>query len=328
MPLTNTQYNELLRSYDEKQLASSRDLDRRREEVYAALPEVRAVDEQIAHAALDAARAIILDPDRRTPALPDTIRTLKEKRASLLLAAGLPENALEPVYECPYCLDTGFVNGEKCRCFKEAETRLLYDHSLLTGILEKENFEHFSLSWYSDTMKDGKTGYSARQYAENALMKARRTAAHLCEEGSDLFLYGKAGLGKTFLTHCIAAEALKKQRPTLYFSAPEFVELCEKAAFGDGGSGTYEQLLTADLLILDDLGTELTNTFVHTELFRIVSGRLARRRTTVISTNLSLEEFRDLYTERIFSRIAASYQIVKLVGDDIRLQIKRNGGMP
>ena len=325
MPLTNTQYNELLRSYDLKQQRAREALEERRAAVYAAVPEIRDIDSEIAGAAVSAAKARIAGSSFDSEKLKAVLTRLGVKRAGLLRAAGFPENALEMQYECPICRDTGFTDGRKCTCFLDAQTKLLYDRFRLGKILQKENFAHFSFDWYSDTITDEKTGLSERQYAQIAYDRARYTAGHIGESGSSLFLYGRTGVGKTFLTHCIAKEALDRGMTALYFTAGEFVSLMENTVFGrrEDSSFSDRMVLTCDLLIIDDLGTELTNAFVSSRLFRCVNERILADRTTVISTNLSLEEFRETYSERVFSRIASQYSIVKLVGDDIRLRKKR-----
>ncbi|MBQ6469246.1 MAG: ATP-binding protein [Lachnospiraceae bacterium] len=325
MPLTNGQYDELLRSYDLKRQYAREALEERRSEIYRAVPALREVDQEIAKAGIRAAKSRILGSGYDPSSLREELSALSKKRAEMLQSAGFSPDALEMRYECPYCRDTGFVDGQKCRCFLDAQSRLLYDRYRLGNILKKENFAHFSFDWYSDTITDEKTGLSERQYAQIAYDRARYTAGHIGESGSSLFLYGRTGVGKTFLTHCIAKEALDRGMTALYFTAGEFVSLMENTVFGrrEDSSFSDRMVLTCDLLIIDDLGTELTNAFVSSRLFRCVNERILADRTTVISTNLSLEEFRETYSERVFSRIASQYSIVKLVGDDIRLRKKR-----
>ena len=139
----------------------------------------------------------------------------------------------------------------------------------------------------------------------------------------NLFLYGSTGLGKTFLSHCIARELLETTHSVIYFSAFRLFELFADATFGGGGDdlpGELEQhIFDCDFLIIDDLGTEMTNTFVSSQLFLILNERILRRKSTLISTNLALGTFADIYSERVFSRISSSYTMLKLIGDDIRI---------
>ena len=334
MPLSNAQYDALLRSYDEKQQNARRISEERKAEVYALVPPIREIDRQIAEAGIAAARRAVLAGDdsaerqRNERQLEEKIRTLGLRKAAYLAQAGYPADYLEPPFSCPVCRDTGFVDGQKCSCFLQAEARLLYDEYHMGDILEKENFDTFSLEWYSDKIIDGVTGLTARQTAENALAKAKRVAERLGEPDNNLYLYGMTGLGKTFLSHCIAKAALDRSLTALYFSAPAFVELLSDTAFrrGEHPGFSDRMILSGDVLVIDDLGTELTNSFVSTQLFRCINERILRGKTTVISTNLSTEEVRDTYSDRIYSRIAAHYTIAKLIGSDIRLQKKLRGG--
>ena len=245
-----------------------------------------------------------------------------QDRRGLLKMAGFPADYLDPPYECPLCSDTGFTDGRKCTCFLQAEAALLSEREHLGAILEDENFDTFSLAYYSDTLTDPVSGQSARQLAANALSAAKRSAALLGEGKCNVYIYGKAGLGKTFLTHCIAKEAKDLGLETLYFSAPALVELLGEISFSKSGDAAFERraLREADVLLIDDLGAELTNTFVASQLFRIVNERLLAGRSTVISSNLSLPQLRDTYSDRLYSRIASGYSVIRLVGEDIRIK--------
>jgi DNA replication protein DnaC len=166
------------------------------------------------------------------------------------------------------------------------------------------------------------TGLTARQTAERALQECRRFVETFDEQFENLFLYGDTGLGKTFLSHCIAKELLERTHSVIYFSSFRLFELFADSAFGrsDSSQDEMEQhIFDCDLLIIDDLGTELVNSFVSSELFHVLNERILRRKSTLISTNLSLATFADTYSERIFSRISSNYRMLKLIGDDIRL---------
>ena len=185
-----------------------------------------------------------------------------------------------------------------------------------------ENFEHFSFDWYSDTMKNEATGLTARETAKRAYNTARNFVDDFDKRAQNLFLYGSTGVGKTFLSHCIASELLKTAHCVLYFSAFDLFDRLAQTAFSrksetDPGD---DFILDCDLLIIDDLGTELTNSFVSSQLFLCINERISRRKSTIISTNLKLEDFSATYSERTFSRIASNYQMLKLIGKDIRIQ--------
>lgn len=142
----------------------------------------------------------------------------------------------------------------------------------------------------------------------------------------NLMLYGPVGTGKTFLTNCIAKELLDRSHSVVYFTAFQLFELLSPSHTEENDlRQRSEAVLDSDLLILDDLGTEMLNTFTVSRLFQVLNERALRRRSTIISTNLSLKDFRDLYSERIFSRITSSYTLLKFTGSDIRIRRKISG---
>ena len=324
MALDNVQYDAVMRRYDEIRARKARERDLRREEVLVRLPELGVYEAQVAEESLNAARRRISDPGADLADYSAAIGELAHKREALLTGAGYPADYLELQYECPVCRDTGYVDGRRCSCFGRIAADILYGRSGLGEILKKENFAHFSFNWYSDTIKDEATGLSAYEHARAGYDAARDVAQNPRGEDQNLFIYGTTGVGKTFLTHCIAAEILEAGGSVLYFSSGELFDLLADAAFGrktDVPDG--HRLITAcDLLVIDDLGTELTNAFVASELFRIISERGRNGRSTVISTNLSLQKIRERYSERVFSRITCHYKIIKLIGEDIRIHRK------
>ena len=220
----------------------------------------------------------------------------------------------------PICQDTGYVGNQKCTCFKKAEIELLYTQSNLKEILKKENFDHFSFDYYSDTMKNEATGLTERETARRAYDIARGFVRNFDSSFENLFLYGDTGVGKTFLSHCIAHDLLESAHCVMYFSAFDLFELLADSKFSRDKTEGQEFVFDSDLLIIDDLGTELTNSFVSSQLFLCINERIMRRKSTIISTNLKLENFSDTYSERTFSRIASNYRMVKLEGKDIRIQ--------
>ena len=171
-------------------------------------------------------------------------------------------------------------------------------------------------------MKNEATGLTARETAKRAYNTARNFVDDFDKRAQNLFLYGSTGVGKTFLSHCIANALLESAHCVLYFSAFDLFDRLAQTAFSkkpetDMGD---DFIFDCDLLIIDDLGTELTNSFVSSQLFLCINERIARRKSTIISTNLKLEDFSATYSERTFSRIASNYQMLKLIGKDIRIQ--------
>mgnify|MGYP000990666073 CR=1 FL=1 len=321
MPLQNYQYDTIMREYSRRQSEVQRALEERRKEAYTRVPRLLEIDQEVASLSARKARALLLGQPASIEELREEVAALANERISLLKANGFPADYLKPHYFCRECQDTGYTDGHrKCACFKKAEIELLYTQSNLTEILKKENFEHFSFDWYSDTIKNEATGLTARQTAQRAYDTAWNFVQDFDSRFQNLFFYGSTGVGKTFLSHCIAHELLESAHCVMYFSAFDLFDLLAESKFSREKTEGEEFVFDSDLLIIDDLGTELTNSFVSSQLFLCINERIMRRKSTIISTNLKLENFSDTYSERTFSRIASNYRMVKLEGKDIRIQ--------
>lgn len=321
MPLQNFQYDTIMREYSRRQAQSRHLLEQRTMEAYTKIPRLREIDDEVASLSADKVRRLLSGKEKGTADLKSAIRQLADERITLLVANGFPGNYLEMPYTCPKCQDTGYVGNKKCICFKKAEIELLYTQSNLTEILEKENFDSFSFDYYSDTITNEATGLTALETARRAYNTAQDFVRNFDTRFDNLFLYGDTGVGKTFLSHCIARELLASAHCVLYFSAFDLFDMMAGNAFSRKDTSTEEDLIyDCDLLIIDDLGTELTNSFVSSQLFLCINERIMRKKSTIISTNLKLRNFSDTYSERTFSRIASNYQMVTLIGKDIRIQ--------
>ena len=325
MGLKNSQYQAIMREYEQKQLKSHDILMRHYQNVYEKLPEYKELEDSISSLSVQYGKRILSGDADNTDALRKELQELRNRKRALLLSAGFPADYLEPVYECPDCKDTGYIDGKKCHCFKKAVSHLLYEQSNLRDVLKKENFSTFDLTCYSSNYYDSKSERSSREIMEDAFIVCRQFADNFGNKFQNLFLYGDVGIGKTFLSNCIAKELLDREFSVLYFSAPRFFNILVQHAFGKEipeAQNMYEYIFTCDLLIIDDLGTEYTNSFTVSEFFTCINERLLAKRSTIVSTNLSLESLADLYTERVFSRITSNYILLRLVGDDIRIKKK------
>lgn len=324
MPLTNSQYNALMRVYEEKR-AKSRDLaNLHYEHACQKVPKLASIDASISSASLDQAKKLLAGDDTALTSLKEDIRSLSDRRRRLLSDAGFPEDYLEQHFECPDCQDTGYVGTKKCHCFLKAIIDLFYTQSNLKGLLEQENFEHFNFDYYSSNYRDRLSGQNSRELATRAYQECMNFIHNFDTEHGNLLLFGNTGIGKTFLSHCIAKEVMDSLHSVLYLTASEFFDaLLEKALTrNDESCLLYEQIHQCDLLIIDDLGTERNTDFVVSQLFVCLNDRILNRKSTIISTNLTLEEIKTNYTERTFSRISNHYKILRLAGDDIRIQKK------
>ncbi len=323
MKLNNSQYDTIMRMYDAKQSHARAVLNSRYEEISVRIPEYDELRKETAAVAAEAARAAICGDMSKRDKLSQKLDSINEEKHILLTSAGYPQDYLDLHYDCPLCQDTGFVNGSKCRCFKQAAIDLLYNQSNIKKILLLENFSNFNYDWYSEDYIDPVSGISA---LENIVNITKNVNSFLSDfpSGDNLLFYGDTGVGKTFLTHCIAGELLEKGYSVLYLSAIDLFDLFSKYAFDNDSEADYRdvfsQILDCELLIIDDLGTELVNSFTNSRLFYCINERILAGQSTIISTNLSLEELMNTYSERIFSRLTMSYQIFKIFGDDIRLK--------
>lgn len=330
MALNNSQYDAIIRTYEQKQLHNRNVLDKHYEIAYAKLPNLQKIHQSMSELSVKQARKLLEGDDNALQELKAQIKELSKQAKALLVAGGFPANYLEPVYDCPDCKDTGYIDNKKCHCFQKAVIDMLYTQSNLKHVLLEENFDSFSFSYYSANHVDPKTGTSSLANMQKAYMAARDFVDTFGREFRNLFLYGDTGVGKTFLSNCIAKELIDKSHSVIYLSSFELFDTLAKSRFGKDDAATQmnEHIFDCDLLIIDDLGTELANSFTVSQLFLCLNERLLRRKSTIISTNLSLESLVDIYSERTFSRITSNYSMLKLTGDDIRIKkklMKREG---
>ena len=245
------------------------------------------------------------------------------RQKQLLIQNGFPADYLDPDYDCPDCRDTGYILTEdgmrrKCHCFRQQEISILYAQSNIQEQIARENFSSLSYDYYQ--------GEDLRRF-ETAVQICKKFVQSFKKDYRNLFFYGTVGTGKSFLSGCIAQELLQQGHSVIYFSAPGLFDTLARYSFDakskEALHDLYEDFYNCDLLIIDDLGTEITNSFVTSQLFSCLNERYLRGRATLISTNLSLEELRDRYSDRIFSRITSSFTLCKLTGSDIRILKKR-----
>ena len=319
MNITQSAYRAILREYDEKQLRDAAYARQRREKIEDEIPRLKEIEKECAALYVKSVssrlRGSFADSSGRLDELYD------EKRA-LLASNGYSEKDLEPVYECPLCKDTGFTEEGPCRCFKAKITDILYDRSNIKEILKQENFETFSFEYYSDEPAAKKSALSEKDLAERAYNAAKSFVAGFKDSSENLLISGGCGVGKTFLSNCIAKEIIEQGYFVVYLSASRLFEILSDATFerGSSSSGLAGHIYECDLLIIDDLGTELSNSFTSAALFECINERLSGRKHTIISTNLSAKQLKETYSERIFSRITNRYTMIKLLGSDIRVK--------
>ena len=301
-------------------------------EVYRRLPRVEVIDRELR---TTAAKVLItaFEEDRDPgPALRELERgnlNLQRERAELLVGAGYAYDCLDGAPQCPICQDSGYLpDGVACRCLmayyaKEQNRRL---SKLLD--LGNQSFDTFSFDWYSDEPWPS-YGRSPLENMEVVREICGNYAHTFGPRSGNMLFTGAPGLGKTFLSACIAREVSDNGFSVVYDTAAHVFDRFEARKFGreegEAVEADVDRVLDCDLLILDDLGTEMTTPFVQSALYTIVNTRVINRRAAILSTNLKLDDLGRRYTPQIVSRIEGEYQVLPFFGEDIRRLRKERG---
>lgn len=320
MPLTNSTYEAVMRRYDELRSDMRAELEARTEEIRERIPRIEYLEDLATSVSVDAAKARIADPSFDLDRYREAMREISSEKERLLTEAGYPADYLELQYSCPLCRDTGVFDGARCRCFNRIAAELIYGSEALRDILEAENFDTARFDLYPDSPSDPDTGETPRDTALDAFREVHSLAANIRKTPFNVYITGNTGVGKTFLSHAAAKTAADLGCSVLIFSSPELFDVLGDEAFGKSrGEGIRKLVSDCDLLVIDDLGTEVGSSFVSSELFRIVNSRLDGGKSTVISSNLGIRELSSKYSERISSRILSRYKYIRLLGNDIRI---------
>jgi DNA replication protein DnaC len=301
----------------------------RQRDIYAKIPRTQEIDRRL-RATIPALLAVALRNKQNgsdaISAMKAENLSLQREREQLLIQAGYSPKALEDTPICSLCGDSGWNGANMCSCLRELCTReqIRQLSSLLD--LQGQSFEGFRLDYYSEDAEKGSAGLSPRAImtGNHAICSdfARQFPDHPCR---NLFLNGAPGLGKTYLSACIAREVSERGFSVVYDTAGNIFSQFEARKFekdADAQEST-RRYLNCDLLIMDDLGSEMTTSFTQSVLYDIVNTRLIQNRRTVISSNLSMRDVAKRYSPQIYSRLSGEYQSLLFVGEDIR-QRKRN----
>ncbi len=252
---------------------------------------------------------------------------LQRERAELLRSLGCEPDALDGAPACPVCGDRGWVGAEMCACLKElCAQEQMKELTDLLHLTDDQAFDRLRLDVYSDLPWQGQSR-PPRENMKRVIAVCEGFARQFPDYPlKNLLLSGGTGLGKTFLSGCVAREVSRRGYSVVYdtaidlFAAFETRKFTRDADEGRQARDDTRRYLGCDLLILDDLGSELTTPLVQTTLYDVVNSRLQADRRTIISTNLSMEQIADRYTPQIVSRIGGLYQELTFYGEDIRLK--------
>ena len=326
---TRTQiYREVLREYEQLRAQEEADLRERKETLYQMVPRLRQIEQELSLTGVESAKAVLLEPAQAQEhllALQEKGKVLHAERNTLLQSVGASEQMLKPYYRCNQCKDTGYVDQEMCACMKKRIMERLYDQSNVKELVKTENFNTFRFDYYSDQRREGQE-LSPRENMQQNYKKALDFTRQI-EEGASLLLWGPTGLGKTFLCNAIAKGVLEQGKVVLYFTSGQLCRLFEAYRFGAKDEyvpkvDPMEDLLDADLLIIDDLGTEFSTVLTASELFRVINERALRKKSVVLSTNLGADKLVNQYSDRFLSRVRGTYEVMAFYGEDIRIRKK------
>ena len=334
--MNNPLLKQILREYEEKRNKAIQEAEVRKKELLKVNPRLAEIEKELASISIQTAKSILVSNEKdKTKLLNDLKKQsnalIKEKNAFIKNLS--KENSyLNPHFDCKLCKDTGYIQkdntSQMCSCLKQRIFDIAYNKSNM-GNLEKENFSSFNIRIFSD--KTDKEKYKSDSSPKQNMLLIKEKAQSFIEnfdniDEKNLIFMGPTGVGKTFLTNCIANEILKQGKTVLYQTAPVMFDKINDAKFGkdESKSNLLENILNVDLLIIDDLGTEKISDSKITELFSIINTRLLNQNhkitKTIISTNLNVDELFKTYTTRIGSRLAGNYRFIRFYGDDLRFK--------
>ncbi|MFI3237761.1 MAG: ATP-binding protein [Lachnospiraceae bacterium] len=306
MAISNEQMNTILREYEVIRDKNHKLLASHKLEIQKVLPQYFDLHRAIVKLSMDFA----MQASDETPDSLDTyhksMQTLKHQKSALLEEHGYKSDYLEPIYNCPDCKDTGFCDTVKCHCLEKRINQHVYEQSNIDTYIQKHNFSTLSYDFYK--------GNDLQNFT-----KAVDASKHMIDEfettNQNLLFFGDVGCGKSFLSGCIAKELIDSGYRVIYFSATTIFDIFYK----NGLYNSLKDLYNYKLVIIDDLGSEMTSSFVTTALFSLLNERIQSGLSTIISTNLSINELGTRYSEKTASRIFHSFELCNLTGPDIRI---------
>lgn len=293
-------------------------------EISKKAPEINSLYDRILQTSIELSKAII----SHSGDIDEMIDKLKEKNLEnqfkiriMLKEFGYPEDYLKAKYTCSICKDSGYINGNRCECFNELIKKYTIAELNKSCKIELHDFEEFNLSLYSN-LPDDKSGIIPRERMNTILIQCKNYVDTFFRHSCSLFFLGRTGLGKTFISSMIAKSLIEKGFNVAFDSINNFLIRAENEHFGRSNGNTIDALLNADLVILDDLGSEFSTPFNNATLYNIINSRINMDIPTIVSTNHSLSELEEKYDDRIISRLTGMFTSYRFFGTDIR-QIKR-----
>lgn len=285
------------------------------DEISEKLPELDSIQTELSKIGLSISKVFLYSSDKEADIkeLMDKSLELQEKKRKVLIENGYDENALNVIYTCAACKDTGFIGSRRCKCHNELLKEIERQNLEEIAPLDDCTFETFETKYYPDESRAEKIKSTCFKYATQFTTKSK-----------NIIFYGGTGLGKTHLSLAIANAVINRGYSVVYGTAQNVLNDLQNENFGRTDDLRYYEraVLNCDLLIIDDLGTEFKNSYTVAALYNIINSRILSKLPTIISTNFSSNELEEKYDQRITSRIIGEYSPLLLVGNDIRY-IKR-----
>ncbi len=317
--MSKSNYEKALEIISDRRSAALNTADEHTREIERKIPEFAEINAKLTGTIYELMKLMVSGKgcfDEKFAEIKKTNLNAQKMITDLLIRNNYPDDYLEPHFTCVKCGDTGFVNGNKCTCLAALTEKLAIDDLNSHSIISLYSFDSFDLSYYSGSDKNNMScilNY-CKDYSKNFSLKS-----------DSIFMRGDTGLGKTHLSLSIAKEAVEKGYNVAYDSIINYLSKIEKEHFGRSDDDTLSKLLAVDLLILDDLGTEYPSPFYPSVIYNIINTRISRHFPTIISSNLTTDEFQSRYDDRVVSRLFGTYKYLQFSGNDVRqLKIIKN----
>ncbi|WP_099189671.1 ATP-binding protein [Tepidibacter mesophilus] len=329
--MDNNKLRDVFIKYENNRDKARIDLEMRKNKVYNKIPQIKEIDDKIFQVGLSLSKAVLMNENDREEIVQKCkidMDNLKKQKEDILKQNGVPLDYLQMHYNCYKCKDKGFTNdGSKCECLKKELLKDAYKISNFSNLIKKQNFDTFDINLFQDEIIPPE-GLSQKQNMLKINTDCESFTLNFNKDNEEnLLFYGPTGVGKTFMCSCIAKKLLDKGYTVLYETSYNIIEILKNYRFEKDHTyedkGNYRLLFECDLLIIDDLGSEMTNAFTISEIFNVINSRLIHGKKTIISTNLSPMEIANTYTDRIFSRISSHYTFLKFIGEDLRWENKK-----
>lgn len=315
--------NKILSEYDMQRTKAENKRDKYVAEIYKKYPRLEQIHDEINRLGFENIKNIMQNPtesEKYKSEFNKNLEKLNLEKSEILKKNNIPDDFEIPKYNCCFCQDTGYVDNKKCSCFKQKLIEKAYSQSNLGCLLHDQNFESFSLEYYSARIKPGER-ISDREEMKYILKRCVDFCNDFENSEKSLLFIGEQGLGKTFLTNCIAKKILDSSKTVMYNRATSLFSNYEDYRFGRNKNGfNFEKLYNSDLLIIDDLGTENITKSGCSFFFDLLSERIDKKKKMIINSNFSMNEISKVYSARITSRIYEFFEVLHFKGNDIRVQ--------